>query len=94
MEYDFKGALDAFDPKNVKHAFPDENVFCVSDSQYDATQVALRLADRLQSGEVSEGMCDAAMHPLYFNCPPKLEQRAEFAFKTMAAQLLKEIEDE
>ena len=59
---------------------------------YGAIQSALRIADRVQSGEVSEGMINAC-------CPNRTlskqnKQLLSKDFKAMTAQMIKECEDE
>lgn len=85
-KYDFKTALE--------EVLQMEEVFSrlAQKETWPAIQTALRLADRLQSGEVSVGMVDACMS-VY--CPEKTHRgRKKKYFKAMAAQMIKETQND
>ncbi len=86
-KHDFKAALDAIE--NDKQI--DRTLDQVTDGHLETIQTALRLADRLQSGEVSEGMLRVWADREITEWP---NHKAEITedFKAMAAQMLKEIE--
>ena len=82
QEYDFKGALDAID--NFTNAVNGgEVVFTVAQCA-ETIKFALRLADKLQSSEVSEGMNKVGWN----------RQHPDAIFKAMTKQLLEEVKDE
>ena len=95
-KYDFKAALEAFNNGFIGHPLemntPDEPTPDVSICEFqldpqDAATIttALRLADRLQSGEVSEEMTQAGQVQYHI-----ISDTSKIVFKAMAAQMIKE----
>lgn len=85
-EFDFDGALEAYEADVVgNNEFGYMN--WVQDNA-EEIQAALRLAARLQSGEVSEDMRRAGVNN--FDLP----KNVDVIFEAMAQQLLKEVKDE
>lgn len=85
-KHDFKAALDGY--KRAKDNF-DINVWL--NTYVEEFVTALRIADRLQSGEVSLEMADAFRG--YLDDGNSVELISN-VFKAMAQQLIKEVEDE
>lgn len=82
-KHDFKGALDAlYNPYNG-----------LSDKHRHVCELALRIADRLQSGEVSVDMLLASDGQHEYNAYLS-DEDAKMIFKAMAQQMMKEVEDE
>ncbi len=82
-KHDFKEEIKEFDLSAVGKDDEGNILFALSPDQIDAHNKALRLADRLHRGAVSEEMVGAGYlrgtHALYSD-----------VFKTMAAQMIKE----
>lgn len=88
-EYDFKAALDGYGRGKANGDLT--TWFSINEKLFIK---ALRIADRLQSGEVSEGMYKAFRdtwieRDRYFNKRKRLQDQ----FKAMATQLMKEVSD-
>lgn len=101
MTHDFSGSLENF-MEDLHNAITIEPTgLSLSIGQcielYDLMkhlQQRKRIADRLQRGDVSEGMLVAGMETNCDVCGNALASRElEEAFKAMAAQLIKECED-
>ena len=87
MTHDFKGALGNFTaPRNSELGFSRMKVD-IAQPDYEAIHTAIRIADRLQSGEVSTGVLKA-MGDCEDDAPWLV------VFQAMAKQLIKEVEDE
>ena len=82
-KHDFKGALKRY---NLEIGFDvgDENTILF----------ALRLAARLQSGEVSEGMINAADNSIENYKSVTVDDILRREFRAMTTQLMKEVEDD
>lgn len=92
---DFKGALAALgneshDTENIDGYVSIYIEDVVSEKTLDAIEFALKLAERMQSGEVSEGY---ALHKCY-NCGARDNNHHKRAFKAMTTQMIKDIEDD
>ena len=83
MTHDFKATLMVMDDQVQEGIFATEN--------YDAIQYALRLADRLQNGEISDAAVWEGMilQKHKSACPSPRD-----VFKALTAQMMKEVEDE
>lgn len=87
-EYDFKEALE--DLQNVSCDVGAMDWFKKhADFRGDAVETALRIADRLQSGEVSEDVVNQAAQYTTLN-----KDIIEAIYRSMAQQLMKEVKDE
>ena len=92
MTHDFKGEHDRLkNTKFTKDALGEHCHFIMSGEQRDVYMKALRLAVRLQSGEISDAAVWEGMilQKHKSGCPSPRD-----VFKAMAAQLMKEVEDE
>lgn len=92
-QYDFKGALDGFE--KIKNIFMLEHLKTAvwSITHIKEILIALRLADRLQSGDVSDGMFIEAFNSIPFFKEGGVDDTEAFSyiFKAMSKQMIKEI---
>jgi hypothetical protein len=94
-DLDFKAALECFEPLE---SIPNQHTYILTDKLVNNIQIALRIAERLQSGEVSdEAQDDFNSEDIYHvefceddyfitNNPDDFQK----AFKAMSKQLIKE----
>jgi hypothetical protein len=90
-EYDFKAALEFTNDKlNFGVMMKDGMVW---QEETETIQTALRLADRLQRGEVSKEMLNSCYDELR-TTQESFKPPAWHIFSSMAAQMMKEIEND
>lgn len=91
-KHDFKAALEDIPIIKSNPVTPEDfnKAIAWAEKYHDTFLAALRLADRLQSGEVSEDACIAALREL--KGKNVTLNTVEGCCKAMSAQLLKEIE--
>lgn len=90
-KHDFKGTLN--DINEIYETSSGKLTVIQGGSADKAIQEALKIADRLRSGEVSAGMLEIAFdYERNENYTPV--QAKKFAFKAMAQKLLKEVEND
>lgn len=90
QEHDFKTALaDLESYQNGNY-----DVDLVLEDNFTAIQTALRLADRLQSNEVSKGVEKTGVDLRFIQDQRDNYKNTAMIFKAMSAQLIKEIKND
>lgn len=85
-KHGFKQTLNGIEGQTLFDANREQ----LSPKEMKAIRTALRLADRLQSGEVGDAVMKAGWEQIY----PSDRATPNMVFKAMAQQLLKEIEND
>jgi predicted heme/steroid binding protein len=89
-KHDYKAVLENL-PKNNT---PQMTIACWFDRNEQTIKSALRIAVKLQSGDVSDEAASNGLHAAIKDYGTDVTDEYKAAFKAMAAQVMEEVEDE